>query len=79
MFVVSCHIPKLSFKSDIVIFLQNYVVPLPGVLVSQILSCCMELNFLLYGIQAFSYKWEYGVTINLFTFVPPFFNCLQFV
>jgi len=56
MFVVSCHIPKLSFKSDIVIFLQNYVVPLPGVLVSQILSCCMELNFLLYGIQAFSYK-----------------------
>jgi len=35
MFVVSCHIPKLSFKSDIVIFLQNYVVPYPGVLVLQ--------------------------------------------
>lgn len=35
MFVVSCQIPKLSFKSDIVIFLQNYVVPLPGVSVLQ--------------------------------------------
>jgi len=33
----------------------------------------MELNFLPYPMQAFSYKLEYSITIYLFTFVAPFF------
>lgn len=59
IFTVCCQIPKLSFEY----FQQNY---------SHILSCYIELIFLPYLLQAFSYKWEYSVTINLFAFIATF-------